>query len=208
MARVYGNRALNTADAAALLGISATTVRSWVRRGHLEPLPSSGPRRLKSASPTSCAPPVTATLTNQPHQRQATPQATTKAHRHQTHTRAHPRMLTGAHNDQRGAPPAPGRHPVHDTGRPTTGPPQRGPSAFPSEVSMKIAPALPGTALTGVGITPCPVRRGCCWPWSSWSWQLSFGSRASTFGSPRASVSRCSSSSRRCRAADSSLSAP
>lgn len=47
MARVYGNRPLNTADAAALLGVKAATIRSWVRRGHLQALPTTGPRRLE-----------------------------------------------------------------------------------------------------------------------------------------------------------------
>lgn len=33
-------------EAAAMLGLAPATIRAWVRRGHLKPLPSSGPRQL------------------------------------------------------------------------------------------------------------------------------------------------------------------
>lgn len=47
MARVHGNLPLNTAAAAAVLGVKPATLRSWVKRGHLKALPTSGPRNLQ-----------------------------------------------------------------------------------------------------------------------------------------------------------------
>lgn len=47
MARVHGNLPLNTAAAAAVLGVKPGTLRSWVKRGHISALPTSGPRNLQ-----------------------------------------------------------------------------------------------------------------------------------------------------------------
>ena len=47
MARVHGNLPLNTAAAAAVLGVKPGTLRSWVKRGHINALPTSGPRNLQ-----------------------------------------------------------------------------------------------------------------------------------------------------------------
>jgi hypothetical protein len=46
LARVYPNLVLDTAGAAGLLGVKTATIRSWVHRGHLRPLPTSTPRSL------------------------------------------------------------------------------------------------------------------------------------------------------------------
>ena len=47
LARVYPQLVLDTSGAAGLLGIKPATIRSWVRRGHLRPLPTSTRRHLE-----------------------------------------------------------------------------------------------------------------------------------------------------------------
>ena len=47
LARVYPRLALDTTGAAGLLGVKPVTIRSWVHRGHLQPLPTSTPRHLE-----------------------------------------------------------------------------------------------------------------------------------------------------------------